>query len=264
MDGYERLWSDCCAGFWQGKAYVPASLRELARGRAALDALEEQRLLALRGAKVSELKVSAKLCMLLRTASPNVKERVAIGFGWYTGGVYALTRVVDSQMKIREMRLRVNPGELVEKADFVAAILTGQRQRANDGSPSQKLLRAPRLRVRRGECLPKAALRLSLADAQRTSIEPEELTGTVFNIRTRADGALAQVGQVYPSARSRSRHFIHSRHVYCLDLALALAPLGTSGGAVRPVVAGQGRRRGALHLERRTDLCVAQRPERRR
>jgi hypothetical protein len=46
-----------------------------------------------------------------------------------------------------------------------------------------------------GECLPKAALRLSLADAQRTSIEAEELTSMVFNIRTRADGALAQVSR---------------------------------------------------------------------
>lgn len=46
-----------------------------------------------------------------------------------------------------------------------------------------------------GECLPKAALRLSLADAHRTSIEAEELTSMVFNIRTRADGALAQVNE---------------------------------------------------------------------
>lgn len=60
MDGYERLWSDRCAGFWRGKAYVPASLRELARGRAAVEELEEQRLLDLRGAKVSTLKVGAK------------------------------------------------------------------------------------------------------------------------------------------------------------------------------------------------------------
>jgi len=55
------------------------------------------------------------------------------------------------------MRLRPNPADLVEKSDFVAAILEGQRVRDNSGSYNQRLLHAPRHLARPGfihQCSP--------------------------------------------------------------------------------------------------------------
>jgi len=48
------------------------------------------------------------------------------------------------------MRLRPNLADLVEKSDFVAAILEGQRVRNNNGSFAQRLLHAPRHFARPG------------------------------------------------------------------------------------------------------------------
>ena len=58
------------------------------------------------------------------------------------------------QAKIRTMQLRVNPGDLVEKKDFVDAIVAGQEQRASGGSPIQQILRAPRLLAKPGATMP--------------------------------------------------------------------------------------------------------------
>ena len=44
----------------------------------------------------------------------------------------------------------MNPGELVEKKDFVDAIVAGQQQKASGWSPIELLLRAPRLLAKPG------------------------------------------------------------------------------------------------------------------
>ena len=81
---------------------------------------------------------------------------------------------------------------LIEKSDFADTIVSAERKAVENGSHTHKLLRRPSLLARQGEILAKAALRLSLQDAQRTSITHEELAGLTFSVRLRGDGPLAQ------------------------------------------------------------------------
>lgn len=182
IDQAEHVWGALCHQAWVGKVYVPASLRELAKGAAFVAEASAQRRAGLSAMRVGELK-----------------------------------------QKMTEMRVRVAPGQCVEKKDFVDAIEDNRKKRAELGTAAEKLVRAPFLLVRRhatrregaaaaaatiaaaeqdqegaapnvllDECLPKAALRLSLADASRTRITADELVSFVFHVRVRADGPLAQ------------------------------------------------------------------------
>jgi len=53
----EHLWAAGCERAWQGKAYVPASLRGIAKGAAAVEAAADEERAALLSTKVSSFMI---------------------------------------------------------------------------------------------------------------------------------------------------------------------------------------------------------------
>jgi hypothetical protein len=172
LDGTPQLWRALCEKTWAGKVYVPGSLRTMA----ALDFPSED------DAKQDEERQRQSLLGLKIAELKNIMYR---------------------------LRVEVRVGDLIEKGDFVEAILDAQRKVAAGFNATQNLLARPWQLVRPKESLPKAALRLALADAARLRITKDELTSLVFCVRLRNDGPLAQAmcfdpwwqGQGYGEAR---------------------------------------------------------------
>ena len=156
FDGSPLVWRSQCNRAWQGKMYVPATLRALAENDFSSEddtqEAESRRRHNLMGFKISELKEL-----------------------------------------MRKLKMQVKVGDLIEKSDFADAILDAERAEAAGYTATQNLLARPWVLVRQDEASPKAALRLSLADAKRLRISQEELTSLTFCVRLRDDGPLAQV-----------------------------------------------------------------------
>ena len=156
LDGSPLVWRSLCSRAWQGKMYVPATLRALAENDFSSEddtrEAESRQRHNLMGLKISELKEL-----------------------------------------MRKLKMQVKVGDLIEKSDFADAILDARRAEAAGYTATQNLLTRPWLLVRPYEASPKAALRLSLADAKRLRISQEELTSLTFCVRLRDDGPLAQV-----------------------------------------------------------------------
>jgi len=115
-------------------------------------------------------------------------------------------RVKELKSIIRTERIKVKPGMLIEKKDFVSAIVHGRAIIPPQDSHVNKLLQKPTLLRRKfnelarsvPECYAKCALRLFFEDAQRTAITEDELCANLFELRTRNDGPLAQVNSLDP------------------------------------------------------------------
>ena len=146
--------------------------------------------------------------------SPNVQNRPHVPQS-KADAVAALSRLRVKALKqiIRSERIRVQPGTLVEKKDFVEAIAAA-RDRAIDTStdPVAQLLQRPRLLIVgdnnndgnghtgdvHHELYPKAALRFAKQDETRTRIAASELTSFTFHIRVRGDGPMGEVTHMDP------------------------------------------------------------------
>ena len=161
LDGTALLWRSMCHMRWEDKKYVPDKLCAMADGDHATGNDAED---------------------------ADAAERQSL----------MALKVRELKDLMRSLRVQSRAAELIEKSDFADAIVSARRQAAEEGSDTHKLLRCPWMLVRseRGESLPKAALRLSLADATRTSITDEELFNLTFNVRVRSDGPLANAMQV--------------------------------------------------------------------
>ena len=103
-------------------------------------------------------------------------------------------KVKELKQIIRRERVRVQPGTLVEKKDFVDAIHTHRVRDIESNTQIVKLLKRPRLLVLGiNESFPKCALRLAKEDETRTRIHPSELTTFTFHIRVRSDGPMGEL-----------------------------------------------------------------------
>lgn len=129
-DASEHLWSDLCDRAWEGKVYIPASLRVMARGEVGVSTAVESARAELQSLKVSQLKEKMQTL------------RVRVGAGECVEKKDYVEAILTTQ------RQRASTGDRVDK-------LLGPL-------PAATLLRRER------ESLPKAALRLSLQDAKRT------------------------------------------------------------------------------------------------
>jgi hypothetical protein len=161
LDGTPFIWRALCEHAWEGKAYVPASLRSMAEGEfLSKDAAQES----------------------------DEKERQSL----------LALKIRELKDLMRGLRIQVSAGELIEKDDFASAIMQARRKAAESHTATQTLLSRPWLLVRASEPLPKAALRLSLSDAKRLRVTDEELTSVVFNVRLRNDGPLKDAARFDP------------------------------------------------------------------
>lgn len=160
LDGTESLWSGMCERAWASKVYVPASLRNMAKGEAGLADAQQAERSRLMAARIRELKV-----MMRNLHIPS-------------NGLVEKSEITDAILDARRRRAAG-----VDGGDMTSAILN-----------------MPSLLVHRseGESLPKAALRLSLVDASRNTITKEELQSLTFSVRLRNDGPLQQAMRYDP------------------------------------------------------------------
>ena len=133
------------------------------------------------------------------------------------GEKYLENKSVREREKLRSMKIKslkqlilnekikIHPGQLVEKIDFVNAIMNARKFHSDSSATDvMKLLHCPLL-LRGGvvigvlkECYAKCALRLSLQDRKRTVISKIELCSRKFEMRTRNDGPLSNMNQFDP------------------------------------------------------------------
>jgi hypothetical protein len=100
---------------------------------------------------------------------------------------------------LRDERIQVNPGMLLEKNDFVEAIVEGRKQKILlYNEPKDILYHSPLSLLLPRETYAKCALRLSLQDHVRTALTEDELTSFEWCIRTRSDGPLERVNSEDP------------------------------------------------------------------
>ena len=100
---------------------------------------------------------------------------------------------------LRDERIQVNPGILLEKNDFINAIVHGREQKnLLYKEPKDILYHSPLSLLLPRETYAKCALRLSLQDHVRTALTEDELTSFEWCIRTRSDGPLERVNSEDP------------------------------------------------------------------
>lgn len=131
-DASEHLWTELCHRTWEGKVYIPSSLRVMARGEVGVSTAVESARAELHSLKVSQLKEKMQTL------------RVRVGAGECVEKKDYVEAILST------LRQRASTGDRVDK-------ILGPL-------PAATLLRRER------ESLPKAALRLSLADAKRTKV----------------------------------------------------------------------------------------------
>ena len=151
LDETDSLWLAVCETAWAGKAYVPASLRALAEGAAAVQDAEQQERRDLIGLKVRDL------VGLMRKLNVHGQASEMIEKGDFADAI------ISARSKAAE------EGSWTHKLLRKPSLLVRDQR----------------------ETFPKAALRLSLIDAQRTYITSHELQSFTFNVRLRHDGPLA-------------------------------------------------------------------------
>mmetsp|Transcript_54892 Transcript_54892/g.108943 ORF Transcript_54892/g.108943 Transcript_54892/m.108943 type:complete len:372 (-) Transcript_54892:255-1370(-) len=183
LDKTEHVWTALCHKAWEGKVYVPKSLRLMALGSAAVDESAVKERTSLMSMRVSGLK-EKMTTLRVRIAQGQCVEKKDFVDVIEATQKDRIERGTETDKLLHAPHLLVRRQRRQKNSDESDAGADQVNDRGADDLDEQveELL----------ECLPKAALRLSLADSRRTLITAEELTSFVFNVRVRADGPLAQ------------------------------------------------------------------------